>query len=200
MSAQPITQQIRWQDFKVRNEIDSVLEIAYQEGWEDCEIFGYGDMITEPLEVMGWKLIPADLYEYSIPTQGIGRLKKIIDAGVRIQGVIIADDERSLETSPTPDRPKITLPSDERIVPYIKIVLRGLIDAAAAIASISIMASMLIFTAPIVIPMLIRDWVSGTGTSSENAFAGYEYDPILVILVDGGEGTTVWVSLFIWWE
>jgi hypothetical protein len=200
MSAQPITKQIRWQDFKVRNEIDSVLEIAYQEGWEDCEIFGYGDMITEPLEVMGWKLIPADLYEYSIPTQGIGRLKKIFNAGVRIQGVIIADDERSLETSPTPDSPKITLPSDERIVPYIKIALRGLINAVAAIAFISIMAIVFLFTAPIVIPMLIRDWVFGAGTSSENALDGYEYDPILVILVDGGEGTTVWVSLFTWWE
>jgi len=200
MSAQPITQQIRWQDFKVRNEIDSVLEIAHQEGWEDCEIFGYGDMITEPLEVMGWKLIPADLYEYSIPTQGIGRLKKIIDAGVRIQGVIIADDERSLETPPTPDRPKITLPSDERIVPYIKIALRGLIYAAAAIAFISIMAIMFIFAAPIIIPMLIHDWVFGAGTSSANALAGYEYDPILVILVDGGEGSSVWVSLFTWWE
>ena len=70
MSTQSIIQQVRWQDLKVRSEIDIVLEIAKKEGWEDCEIFGYGDMITQPQESNGWKLIPADLYKDSIPTRG----------------------------------------------------------------------------------------------------------------------------------
>ena len=92
MSTQMMTQQVQWQDLTVRSEVDVVLEIAKKEGWEDCEIFGHGDMITQPQESMGWELIPADIYKYSIPTEGVTRLHQIINAGVRVQGVIIADD------------------------------------------------------------------------------------------------------------
>ena len=101
MFTQPNTQLVQWQDFKVRSEVDVVLEIAHQKGWKDCEIFGNGDMITQPLESMGWKLIPADLYEYSIPAEGVDRVLQTINAGVRIQGVIIADDNRRKEPPPT---------------------------------------------------------------------------------------------------
>lgn len=48
MSAQHITKQVRWQDLKVRSEVEIILEIAQKEAWEDFEIFGYGDMITQP--------------------------------------------------------------------------------------------------------------------------------------------------------
>ena len=70
MSAQHITKQVQWQDLKVRSEVEIILEIAQKEAWEDCEIFGYGDMITQPQEAMDWNLIPADLYKYSIPSNG----------------------------------------------------------------------------------------------------------------------------------
>ena len=109
MSAQSIIQQVRWQDLKVRSEADVVFELAKREGWDDCEIFGHGDMITQPMETTGWKLIPADLYEGSIPAEGIGRVRQIVDAGVRIKGIIIADDERKAETPPEPSKPKILL-------------------------------------------------------------------------------------------
>ena len=56
-------------------------------------IAGNGDMITTPRESNNWKLIPADLYKYSIPTAAVARLHQIINAGVRVHGVIIADDE-----------------------------------------------------------------------------------------------------------
>ena len=63
MTTTTVAEQVRWQDLKVRSELDKVLEIAKEEGWEDCEVFGYGDMITEPHESNGWNLIPADLYK-----------------------------------------------------------------------------------------------------------------------------------------
>ena len=106
MFTQPTTQLVQWQDFKVKSEVDIVFEIAQQKGWKDCEIFGHGDMITQPLESMGWKLIPADLYEYSIPAEGVDRVLQTINAGVRIKGVIIADDERSSVPPPAPARPE----------------------------------------------------------------------------------------------
>ena len=51
MFTQTIIQQVRWQDLEVRSELDIVLEIAQKEGWEDCEIFGHGSMITQPQEL-----------------------------------------------------------------------------------------------------------------------------------------------------
>ena len=194
MSDQIITQQVRWQDLKVRNEIDVVLEIAKKEGWEDCEIFGYGDMITQPQESKGWKLIPADLYKYSIPTEGVGRLHQVINAGVRVRGVIIADDKRRTAHPPTPAKPRVSLPSVKTIVSsvmsFLGKVFLGLICVAAVIALISFIALSLIHFAPIVI---ILGLIAGLGAS-------VNYDPKLVILVDDGKGGTVWVSLFTWYD
>jgi len=189
MSTQPVNQQVRWQDLNVRNEIDVVLEIAQREGWKDCEIFGRGDMITRPRELMGWKLIPADLYKYSIPREAVGRLYQIINAGVRIQGVIIADDERRKEATPTPANPKVLRPSVKKIVSSIGKALLRLIFVVGAIAVIALFALSIIYVAPILILGLLIGAVTGA-----------DYDPKLVILVDDGKGGTAWVSLFTWYD
>jgi hypothetical protein len=178
---------------EVRSEIEVVLDIAKKEGWEDCEIFGHGDMITQPQESKSWKLIPADLYKYSIPTQAVGRLHKIINAGVRVQGVIIADDERRTEppAPPAPARPEVSLPSVEKIISFIGKGLLGLICVAGilvgVIAFVSVIAHLLIY----IVPILFLGAILGGGKS---------FDPKLVILVDDGKGGTVWVSLFTWYD
>jgi hypothetical protein len=174
---------------KVRNEVDTVLETAHQEGWEDYEIFGYGEMITEPQEAKGWKLIPANLYEYSIPTEGIARLHQIINAGVRIRGVIIADDELNRETPPAPANPIVSLPKIESITIFLGRVMRALLLLTVAGAVLSLLALSLIYLAPI----LILGFIVTAGASTD-------YDPKLVILVDDGNGGTVWVSIFTWYE
>lgn len=102
MCAQTVGEQVRWQDLQVRSETDIVFDIAKREGWEDCEVFGSGDMITQPQESKGWKLIPADQYKYSIPIQAVARLHQVINAGVRVKGVIIADDTRREESDSAP--------------------------------------------------------------------------------------------------
>src|SRR5512139_743742 len=102
MSEINVGEQVRWQDLRVKSELDIVFDIAEQQGWKDCEVFGSGDMITQPQESKGWKLIPADLYEDSIPPQAVGRLHQVINAGVRVRGVIIADDQRREEPAATP--------------------------------------------------------------------------------------------------
>lgn len=109
MSTQSIIQQVRWQDLKVRSDAEVVFELAKKECWEDCEVFGSGDMITEPRETTGWKLIPADVYEGKIPAEAVKRLYQVIVAGIRVRGVIIADDERAAPPPPTPVKPRISL-------------------------------------------------------------------------------------------
>jgi hypothetical protein len=187
MSTQMIKQQVRWQDLTVTSEVDVVLEIAQKEGWEDCEIFGHGSMITQPQESMGWKLIPADLYKYSIPNEGVARLHQIINADVRVRGVIIADDERRTAPSPAPARPKVSLPSVRTVVSFIGKALLRLICVAGAITLVSLFALSLIYLLPVILLGLL-------------AGAGLEYDPKLVILVDDGRGGTAWISLFTWYD
>ena len=209
MSTQMIRQEVRWQDLTVRSEVDVVLEIAEKEGWDDCEVFGYGDMITQPQESKGWKLIPADLYKYSIPTEAVARLHQIINAGVRVQGVIIADDERRIEPSPPPAKPKFSLPSVKPIMSWIGNVLSGLIRSFQAVMSFSgkallrlIRVAGIIVLVSLVAHALIHVWpliLLGLFVAAV-ASAGTNFDPKLVVLVDDGRGGTVWVSLFTWYD
>jgi len=187
MFTQPTTQLVQWQDFKLKREADIVFEIAQQKGWSDCEIFGSGDMITQPLDSMGWKLVPADLYEYSIPAEGVDRVLQVINAGIRIKGVIIADDERGTAPPPTPPRQHISLPSAATVVTWIGTALLGLIMVAGIIA--------LLAGAVVLAPFLLLGALLNRGP-----YYDLDYDPKLIILVDGGNGDTVWISLLTWYE
>jgi len=186
MITQPNTKQIQWQDLKVVSDVDLVLNIAKQNGWKDCEIFGYGDMITTPMESLGWKLFPADLCEYSIPAVGVARILQIINAGVRIQGVIIADDKRRTDPPPTPVRPArpiISLPTAKTVFSLLGKALLGL----AAIAGIALVGLAMVYGFIFLAPILILSAVLG-------------HDPKLIILVDDGTGRMVWISVLTWFD
>ena len=185
MFTQPTTQQVQWQDLKVISEVDLVLNIAQQNGWKDCEMFGSGDMITQPLESTGWKLIPADLYEYSIPEEGVDRILQILNAGVRIQGVIVADDQHRTNPPPAPAKPVVTLPSARTVLSLLGKVLLGLVViATVALLGLTLVAGVL-FLAPLLILGAPMDM---------------DYDPKLIILVDDGNGGTAWISVLTWFD
>ncbi len=188
MSAQTVTQQVRWQDLSVRTEIDTVMEIARRQGWQDCEIFGSGAMITSPQEERGWKLIPADMYEYSIPPEAARRVLQVINAGVRVQGVIIADDQRREAPTP-PDNPGKSLEWVGPLAAQAGKALLCLVGAAAMVAFVAGIVSILLMGWPLVIGMLVL-----------GAFSGVKFDPKLVILVDDGSGGSAWIALFTWYE
>ncbi len=191
MSLQPLTQQVRWQDFMVVNEVEMVLKIGTQLGWEDCEIFGYGDMITEPQESMGWDLIPADQYKYSIPVEAIGRLHHLINAGIQVKGVIIADDQRSHEEPEAAPEPKISLLPFKTILSAVGKVLIKVLAVAAILALVGLGAIVLLYLSPVI----ILCGLVGMGKGTSNG-----YDPKLVVLVDDSQGRTAWVSLFTWYD
>ncbi len=222
MSALNVGEQVRWQDLKIRSELDIVFEIAAQQGWKDCEVFGSGAMITQPQESMGWKLIPADRYEASIPPQAVARLHEIINAGVRVQGVIIADDERHAEPvpvpTPAPVKRKVSLPSLKPVVSWIGKVLLGLVHLAGTGASLlgKVLLALIRVTGVVALialgiyalihfflPVLLLGSVILIFTcmgGSTNTESHINYDPKLVVLVDNGEGGTTWISLFTWYD
>jgi hypothetical protein len=178
---QPNTQQIQWQDLKVISEVDLVHNIAQQNGWKDCEIFGYGLMITQPMESMGWNLIPADLFEYSIPDEGIDRILQIINAGVRIQGVIIADDLRRINPPRMPTKSMVSLPSPRTVFPIIGKALCGFLV-------VTIVVGLFIYS-----PWTILGAALLLG-------ATMSHDPKLIVLVDDGNGGTTWISVLTWYD
>ena len=183
MFTQPTTQQVQWQDLKVISEADLVLKIAQQNGWKDCEIFGSGDMITQPLESMGWNLIPADLFEYSIPDAGVDRILQIINAGVRILGVIIADDLRKTKPPLIPAKPGVSLPSTRTVFSILgKLLLRFIVIIWVALFGFTFVVGALIFA-----PLLILG-------------AAFDHDPKLIILVDDGNGGLAWISVLTWFD
>jgi hypothetical protein len=183
MFTTPTTQIAQWQDFKVISEVDLVLKIAQQNGWKDCEIFGHGDMITQPLDSLGWNLIPADLYEYSIPSEGVERVLHIINAGVRIQGVIIADDQLRTNPSQILAKPRISLPSTTTILTFLCKALLGLV----VITLVATFGLFFVATALIFAPLLFLG-------------AATDLDPKLIILVDDGNGGLAWISVLTWFD
>ncbi len=189
MSDQTITQQVRWQDLKVRSEADLVMELARRQGWQDCGSFGSGAMITSPQEARGWKLIPADMYEYSIPVEAARRVMQVINAGVRIQGVIIADDQRREAPTPPPEPDSQALDWIGPLAAQAGKALLWLAGAAAMLAFVAGMASIMLIAAPVLVIMMMLG--GSTGTS---------YDPKLVILVDDGNGGSAWIDLFTWYD
>lgn len=192
MFTQPNTQLVKWQELTVLSEVDLVFQIAQQNGWKDCEIFGYGDMITQPSESMGWNLIPADLYEYSIPAEGVDRILQILNAGIHIQGVIIADDQRKANTPPTPTKPVVSLSSFRKVLTLLGKALLGLLGIAlVATFGLVFIAGTLIFA-----PLLILDAAINHGSN----LIDWDYDPKLIILVDDGNGGTSWVSILTWFD
>lgn len=210
MTIPTVIEQVRWQGLKVRSEIELVLEIAKEKGWEDCEVFGYGDMITEPRESNGWKLIPADIYKYSIPMPAVARLHQIINAGVRVQGVIIADDGRRAEPAlpSAPAKRKVSMPSLKPIVAWIGNAFLGFVRSLGAIASFSGKAILALIRAAGVIalvafagyalihffwPVLVFGFLLLVGS-------GVSLDPKLIILVDDGSGGTAWITLYTWYD
>lgn len=184
MPAQSNTRLVQWQDLQVRSDADTVLAIAEESGWTGCEIFGRGDMLTQPLESNGWMLVPADLYEYSIPAAGINRVLQVVSAGVRIQGVIIADDLH--HKHPSAHRQRNTLATINSILLFIGKSLLGLILCALLIAA-AVFILRHFLAAAVLAPLVLL----GMGAS---------YDPKLIILVDDGTGGILWVSILTWYE
>jgi hypothetical protein len=179
-------------EFQVMTE-DMMLinDLAAKHGWSDINVFGKGDMIGSPKIANHWKLIPADLSESTIPTEAMHRVYIAYKAGVRIKGVIIADDERRPASAPASKMQtheiNQAMEKADQVGSVMLKVLLGLALATVAVVVVSALAAILVAlgTALLVI--------AGIGTA-------LVYDPQLVILIDDGSGGMIWVSLYTWYD
>jgi hypothetical protein len=131
------------------------------------------------------------MYEYSIPVEAARRVLQVINAGVRVQGVIIADDQRRKASAPppAPDSPGKPLEWIGPLAAEAGKALLWLAGAAVVLAFVAGLVYIMLMAAPLLIGLMVL-----------GAFAGNSYDPKLVILVDDGNGGSAWISLFTWYD
>lgn len=167
-------------------DMEFVDKMVAQYLWNDVEVICQREMVTAPVFENGWKLIPADQYEYSIPPEALRRVSLLLNAGVRIQGIIIADDVRSRPAKPkTPDIGPIEI---DWVT--VRKVLRFLGIMAAVLAAVVAIITLAAVIAAIGLGLLVA---VALGTA-------LVYDPKLIVLIPDAEGKTIWVCLYTWYE
>jgi hypothetical protein len=128
---------IRWQDFEVRVDVvGSVFEILEENGYKankDYGYFGHGEMITEITDRGEWKLFPSELYDKTIPPWAMQRVSTLINAGIHIKGLVIADDIKRYTEQPEKPKP-FKLPNLPDVSKIVQFVLGVIGVAAAAVA------------------------------------------------------------------
>ncbi|MDD1777312.1 MAG: hypothetical protein LUQ65_04015 [Candidatus Helarchaeota archaeon] len=161
-------------------------QIVSQNGWTDVEEFYQGEMIENPLNCNGWELIPADQYEYSIPPEAVQRVCQLVNAGVQIKGIVIADDPRSRPVKSVKPA-KETLQINWKIIWGVLKILGMVMAGVVAVVAVSALAVVIV--------------AAGLGLLVVTALgAALMYDPKLIILISDGEGNTIWVSLYTWYD
>ncbi|MBN1536195.1 MAG: hypothetical protein JW908_05640 [Anaerolineales bacterium] len=60
----------------------------------DYEVIGKGRLPTEPMQIGDWWVVPAHVYNSTIPPEAIGKVFDLINQGVRLRGLLVADDIR----------------------------------------------------------------------------------------------------------
>jgi len=175
-------------------------ELASRNGWDDVERFWQGEMITMPMEVKGWKLIPADQYKYSIPSEAVGRVFELLNAGVKIQGIVIADDIRSYDAKQKPAKPSPQKadpkPRKDTFEPvqinwdFVLTIFKILGVITAVIAAVITLSALLAVIATVGVGILVVAGILGA----------LAFDPKLIVLISDGNGGTIWVCLYTWFE
>lgn len=74
----------------------TVGEVARKHRWKvgrkEARIIGHGDIPNHPVEVNGWIVMRATDFKRIVPQEAIDRVLILMDEGVEIKGLLIADD------------------------------------------------------------------------------------------------------------
>jgi hypothetical protein len=161
------------------SQFEQIKSIAEKFGWNnqnDIKLFGKGEMITNQVTINGWILKPINLHKSIIPSEAMQRVMELINAGIRIKGIVIADDARKYEVKqvtvpkpapvPTPTPSPIPLPRETNTI-SIGDIVGGVLEVG--VVGVSILGA--VFTALL-------------------------FDPVLIVVLEDFQ----WVSLYIWYD
>ena len=146
-------------------------------------VVGCGKMITSPMLVNGWYLVPEDQDRLSIPKECIEIVEQWKESGIRVQGIVIAHDTKPewwpIEPGPTPTTKPIQAPQ--------KCVVEDIMNGVGEILSV---------VAPIIGIGLLIVLGAALGAACN--------DPVYIaVLADEYYENTdknLWVEVHRWWE
>lgn len=72
------------------------------------EVIGGGVMPTIPTQIGDWWVMPAQEYKGKIPKEANEKLFSLINSGVKIKGILIADDLKKVEPKIQKEQGKVT--------------------------------------------------------------------------------------------
>ena len=70
------------------------------------EVIGHGVMPTKPMQIGEWWVVPADQYDSTIPPEAYKKLNALINRGIKIKGVFVADDIKKIKAKEEKERKK----------------------------------------------------------------------------------------------
>lgn len=151
---------------RLPSQFEQIRSLAEKSGWNnqsDIKLFGKGKMIADQTTINGWILKPVNLYEQIIPPEAMQRVMELINAGIKIKGIVIADDERKYEVVPEPEQIPDEIPgiTGEDVMRVAGRVLNGAMEVAGVgITVVSAIASLLLFDPILVVVLEDFKWVS----------------------------------------
>lgn len=123
----------------------------------EYEVVGCGEMPTQPVQIGEWWVVPAELYQGKVPKEAQQKLFALLNRGVKIKGLVIADDLKKVEYKREQEKKKKELANK------------------AALAGAGVLA------APLVLPVI----VIGLGLATF-LFALCSFDPMLIAVLEDG--------------
>lgn len=76
--------------------MDTKLDFKIQTILDNYEVIGSGPMITTPCQIGEWWVTPLKDYKGQIPADIQQKLNEFLSSGVKIEGLLVADDMRDI--------------------------------------------------------------------------------------------------------
>ncbi len=151
-------------------------------------VVGYGRMITKPIFKNGWYLVPQEQYDGIIPDLAIESVEQMRQAGVEIEGVVIAC---RMQEPPEQDEPEED--EYERLAKQAKqvgeLVLNKMASAGKALLPVAKEVGKVVLTVAGAIGVFL-----GIVLIVGLAGACLSNDPVLIVVLKDGS----WVEVMRW--
>jgi len=133
-----------------------LLTLGQENRWP-MQVLGKAPMLTQPMRVQDWLLVPSTMDSTSLPDQAIQRIKALYEAGIRPQGFVMVHEAPLQLKAPTiQEKPKV----DKQMLKKIggaALGLGALTGSMVAAVGIAIIGGLLILPAGLLAAAVIID-------------------------------------------
>lgn len=133
-----------------------LLALGREEGWP-FRILGQAPMLTEPVRIQDWLLVPALEDSTKLPDSAMERLYAIYADGIQPQGFVLVHEAPLRLTSPVNEESKSSKTFDLKKIGGAALGLAALTGSLIAGAAIAVVGGLLILPAGLIAAAVIVD-------------------------------------------